>query len=350
MSYLKRSEKVLLARNVNNICRFNNKGLLAADESINTIQKRFDTVNIENTKENRTKYRNMLLNTPGIETYIGGIILHEETLEECKIAVKQALDRGIHIGVKIDQGLQIYDVFDEVNDDDPDQYTSNGLEGLKERIIEYKKQGCTFGKFRCVFEVNCTPGLMQINCVTLAKVAKICQENAFVPIIEPEVLMTSLDTSRKNPSEHTYTDCQYTSERVLSYLFHCFRRYDVLLQGCILKTNMVVNGSKCKNEVKIGEYSSATTNCLLNTVPQLLGAVVFLSGGLTSIDSITLLGSINNFLGFERAWPTSFSFGRAIQAPVLEKWAKNMSDLKAQEVLLMMCKKCSEATIITCNQ
>lgn len=321
---------------------YKNKGILAADESIGTIGKRFATIDVENTEENRRKYRELLLTTEGLEKYIGGVILFSETFDQKDSEGNSFIDilkeKNIHAGIKLDQGLE---------NTENNEFITKGLDDLSERASKFVKKGAKFAKWRCVFridEMNELPSDESVlkNTQNLASFALICQINHLVPIVEPEILMEG---------KHDMQTCHDANKKVLSELIYQLNKNDVFLPAVIIKTNMVTDGSeyesKEENEFLTEDIADKTIESLANTLPITIKGVTFLSGGQKSSDAIDRLQEINNMLNYS-PWPLTFSFGRALQENVLKEWKPNCPHedvLKLQEELLKCAMKCSLATI-----
>lgn len=297
------------------------KGILAADESTPTITKRFQAVGIESTEESRRNYRELLVNTPSCSQFIAGIILFEETLNQ-KTAdgtpFPEALNKlGIVPGIKVDKGLV------QLANAGTDQITQ-GLDGLPERLTEYKAKGARFAKWRAVYAIsNTTPSELAIetNAEVLARYAAICQEHGIVPIVEPEVLIDG---------DHTIAQCEAVSERALHAVFNALNRHKVKLEYIVLKPSMVINGKACSQKASVKEVAEATIRVLKRTVPGAVPTINFLSGGQTPEQSTAHLNAMNQ-LG-NLPWNLSFSYARALQDYCMKTWvgqAKNVAAAQA---------------------
>uniref|UniRef100_A0A915PR26 Fructose-bisphosphate aldolase n=1 Tax=Setaria digitata TaxID=48799 RepID=A0A915PR26_9BILA len=271
------------------------KGILAADESIDTIGKRFAMIGVENNEENRKNYRHLLFTTPNISTYISGIILHEETFNQKDDTNKRFVDiikeAGILPGIKLDKGL----------------------DNLKERAIFFKKGGCQFSKWRCVYMISKfmpSKKILKKNAKTLAEYAILSQQAGLVPIIEPEVLWDG---------EHSLEKTEKVTEQVLAEVYKSLHDYGVYLEGTLLKPNMVLAGSKFKERVERNEIANETLRALIRTVPAAVPGIVFLSGGQLETDATRNLNEINKIL-LNTPWKLSFSYGRALQTSTLKAW------------------------------
>ena len=311
------------------------KGILAADESAPTCDARFEKLGIPKTEENRRAYRELLITAPGLENYISGIILFDETIRQSTsdgqsfVSVMQS--KGIEVGIKVDAGLA----------DFPEhlgEKITKGLDGLDARLKEYKKLGATFAKWRAVYKIEeNTPSedCMKENAKIFAKYAKLCQENDIVPIVEPEVLIDG---------DHGIEKCFKVTARNLEVVFAELEKALVFLPGMILKTSMVLPGVDSKIAVHGSEIAQYTIKCLKEKVPEAIGGIVFLSGGQPDEFATANLNAMHQ-LG-PLPWPLTFSYSRAIQNPVLKAWAFNPSDVThAQNLLLKTAEKNSLASM-----
>ena len=288
------------------------KGILAADESTGTCQKRFDAVGVECTEENRRQYREMLLTTPGLSDHVSGVIFFDETLRqstrEGKSFVEVLQDDGILPGIKVDTGAHPLAGH-------PGEKVTEGLDGLRARLEEYASLGAKFAKWRAVITIGesiPTPACIEANCHALARYASLCQDAGLVPIVEPEVLMDG---------SHSLDECYEVSEATLRSLFSQMYEQNVLLEGAILKASMVISGSGAEDRADVGEVARATVQCLLNSVPPALAGVVFLSGGQGNEEATAHLDAMNRLGNFP--WPLTFSYGRALQAPAIATWGED---------------------------
>lgn len=304
------------------------KGVLAADESSPTIKKRFDSIMVESTEENRRRYREILFTTEGIERYIGGVILFDETLRQAtrdgKPFAELLSSRGIVPGIKVDKGSKALALH-------PDEKITEGLDGLRERLVEYKQMGAKFAKWRAVIEINerdvPTEYGIRANAHGLARYAALCQELDIVPIVEPEVLMDGA---------HGIERCEVVTSRVLEAVFTELDAHRVLFEGMLLKPNMIIAGMKCTRQESVHRVSEATIRCMARYVPAAVPGIVFLSGGQSAEDATDHLNAIN-MMG-PHPWQVSFSYGRALQAPVLAAWKGQEGNLAAaQKTFLKRC-------------
>ena len=305
------------------------KGVLAADESSPTIKKRFDSIKLESTEENRRRYREILFTTDGIERYIGGVILFDETLRQSTRDgipfAKLLSSRGIAPGIKVDKGAKALALY-------PGDKVAEGLDGLRERLTEYKQLGAKFAKWRAVIEIDerDVPSAFGIraNAHGLARYAALCQEVGLVPIVEPEVLMDGA---------HGIERCEAVTSQVLEAVFAELDAHRVAFEGMLLKPNMVIAGMKCARQAGVQEVAEATLRCLARHVPAAVPGIVFLSGGQSAEDATDHLNAMNA-LGLH-AWQISFSYGRALQAPVLAAWKGQESNVvTARKALLTRCQ------------
>ena len=311
------------------------KGILAADESVDTIAKRFKAVDVPNTKETRRDYREMLFSTPDLGSFISGVIMFEETLKQkssAGVPLPELLKmQGILPGIKVDMGTVPLPSF-------PGETVTQGLEGLTQRLSEYKQLGARFAKWRAVIRIGAgtpTQGAIASNAYALARYAAICQEQALVPIVEPEVLMVG---------DHTLATSARVTEDVLHAVFLALQQQCVALEYIILKPNMVVSGGDNLTPASPPEVALATLNCLRRTVPAAVPGVFFLSGGQSETTSTANLHAMNSTTE-KQPWVLSFSFGRALQESALEIWRGNGSNkLLAQNALSKRARLNSAAT------
>lgn len=303
------------------------KGILAADESHSTIAKRFNTIQVESTAENRRAYRDMLFTTPNLSAYISGIILFEETLGQRvasgKLFSEYLSEQGIVPGIKVDKGLM-----DLPNTQE--EKVTQGLDGLAERLVSYKEMGARFAKWRAVFNIaHDKPSklAMLANAEGLARYAAICQQQGIVPIVEPELLMDG---------DHNIETCAKATEAVLHEVFHRLNQHKVLLEGMVLKPSMVIPGTK-HSPASVNEVAQNTLKILRRTVPTAVPSINFLSGGQSPELSTAHLNAMNQTKHLP--WNLSFSYGRALQDPALKAWqGKNENVVQAQQLLLKRAK------------
>ena len=288
------------------------KGILAIDESTGTCRKRFAAVGVECTEESRRAYRDMLLTTPGLAGHISGAILYDETIRQATADGTRFVDYMTHAGmlpgIKVDTGAHPLAGH-------PDELVTEGLDGLRARLDEYRDLGARFAKWRAVIRIaGSSPSSACLNSNThaLARYAALCQEAGIVPIVEPEVLMDG---------DHSLDDCFEVTEATLHALFNQLYEHNILLEGTILKASMVIPGSEAETRADVDEVAEATVQCLLNVVPAAIGGIVFLSGGQSDVDATAHLDAMNRMGGMP--WPLSFSYGRALQASALQIWGEN---------------------------
>ena len=310
------------------------KGILAADESNPTCGKRFESIGVESTEDNRRDYREMLFRAEGMKNNIGGVILFDETIrqkaEDGTPLVDIITAQGALPGIKVDKGLKPLD-------DSPEESVTQGLDGLSERCYEYEKMGAKFAKWRAVIKIGETipsDDCINKNMDSLSKYAKIVQNNKMVPIVEPEVLIDG---------NHSIERCFEVSEKTLNTLFSCLNENQVNIRGTILKPSMVTSGSEAKKIATVDEVAELTLRCFLANVPAELPGITFLSGGQSDIDATAHLDAMNKIGGF--TWKLSFSYGRALQQSALKAWlGKDENKEAAQQALshrALMNKKAS---------
>ena len=285
------------------------KGILAADESSGTIKKRFDSIKLESTEENRRAYREMLFTAPGAADYISGVIFYDETLRQKTkggVPFAEHLKRlGIVPGIKVDAGTKPLAGA-------PGEVVTEGLDGLRERLKEYYALGARFAKWRAVIDIG--EGIpsaycMHVNAHALARYATLCQEANIVPIVEPEVLMDG---------GHTIERCEEVTDAVLRNVFVELNTQRVYLEGMVLKPNMVISGMKSPKRADAEQVAEATVRCLKRHVPAAVPGIAFLSGGQGPEEATEHLNLMNAMGGLP--WALTFSYGRALQAPALAAW------------------------------
>ncbi|BAU50017.1 fructose-bisphosphate aldolase [Sulfurifustis variabilis] len=300
------------------------KGLLAMDESSPTIAKRFKKVGIEDTVDNRRTYRELLVSTPGLGSFISGAILYDETIRQSTSDgtpfPKYMADRGIIPGIKVDKGAKNLAGF-------PGEKVTEGLDALRERLIEYKGMGARFAKWRAVITIGPdipTPTCIDSNAHALARYAALCQEASLVPIVEPEVLIDG---------SHTLERCYDVSLQTLRAVFRELAGHRVAFEGMVLKASMVISGLEAPKRAGVEEVADATLRCLLNTVPATVAGVAFLSGGQGNEEATAHLNAMNA-RHKNLPWPLTFSYSRALQQPVMEHWRANPANAAAAQKLL----------------
>ena len=308
------------------------RGILAADESTHTIDTRFKSAGIESTPETRRKYREMLLTTPEIENFLGGVIFFDETVRQ-KVGEKTfpeyLTERGIVPGIKVDEGLEPFNGTEEK--------VTRGIEGLDERLKEYREMGLKFTKWRAAISISDifpTDTFLDEDMERLAEFAEISQANGFVPIVEPEILLTG---------NHTTTRCDEIETKVLQVLFAKLKSKNIDLTNLLLKTSMVLPGKDSGVKAEPLEVAHATLRALGKSVPPEVAGVVFLSGGQTPDEATNNLNEIVK-LKEDAPWKISFSFARALQEEAMSEWGgKDENKLSAQEVFIKRLEKVSNA-------
>ena len=304
------------------------KGILAADESSPTIKKRFDSIKIASTEENRRDYRDMLFTTPDAGKYISGVILYDETIRQ-KAAdgtplVKKLTKAGMIPGIKVDLGAKPLAGHEG-------ETVTEGLDGLRARLEEYADLGARFTKWRGVYRIGDgmpSPGCVTANAHALARYAALAQEAGLVPIVEPEVLMDG---------DHDIDICEEVTEEVLRSVYNELALQNVWLEGTLLKPNMVISGQDCPEQAGVQEVAERTLRCLKRTVPAAVPGIVFLSGGQSDELATEHLNAMNK-MG-PQPWKLSFSYGRALQAAPLKAWAGKAANLeKGQQAFLKRAK------------
>jgi fructose-bisphosphate aldolase class I len=310
------------------------KGLLAMDESNGTCNKRFAKLGIPQTVTARRAYRELIVTTPGLAECIGGAILCDETIRQQKSDgtpfVKVLIEAGIIPGIKVDTGAK------ELAGH-PGEKVTEGLDGLRERLAEYSQMGARFAKWRAVIAIGGgipSWGCMDANAHALARYAALCQEAGLVPVVEPEVLMDG---------EHTLERCRKVTDEVLRTVFSALFEQRVLLEGMILKPNMVLPGSSCGKRAEIEEVAEATVACLLRAVPAAVPAIAFLSGGQSAELASAHLNAMNVRFKSRLPWALAFSFARAIQQPALEIWQGQETNVRAAQQVLYHRAHCNKA-------
>lgn len=296
------------------------KGILAADESTPTIGKRFDSIGVESTPETRRAYREMMFRTPGVEAQISGVILYDETLRQDAAdgtPLRRVLaERGIVPGIKVDTGAKPLAGF-------PGEKVTEGLDGLRDRLAEYAELGAGFAKWRAVIAIgeDMPSGFcVAANAHALARYAALCQEAGLVPIVEPEVLMDG---------EHGIERCEAVTTGVLSTVYEQLHAQRVMLEGTLLKPNMVIAGKGAARQAGVEEVAAATLRALSRTVPAAVPGIVFLSGGQSAVEATAHLNAMNAMGG--GPWELSFSYGRALQAPSLQAWGGREANVPAAQ-------------------
>ena len=297
------------------------KGILAADESTPTIEKRLKSIDVASTEENRRAYREVLFTTAGVGEFISGVILFDETIRQKtrdgRTFVEALEQQGIIPGIKVDKGAKPMANF-------PGEKVTEGLDGLRERLAEYRKLGARFAKWRAVIAIGDqipTRKCIATNAELLARYAALCQEADLVPIVEPEVLMDGTHTIERHFE---------VTQQTLQSVFHALAEHRVALEAMLLKPNMVLSGKDCPHQASVQEVAEATLRCMKRVVPAAVPGLVFLSGGQTDLQATEHLNAMNRL--DHVPWELSFSFGRALQAPVLRTWKGDAANVaKAQQ-------------------
>jgi len=296
------------------------RGILAADESAGTCEKRFKSVGVECTEENRRAYRGLLFATPGIEQFVSGVILFDETLRQKTSDgapfAEFLAQKGIVPGIKVDKGAQDLAYC-------PGEKVTEGLDGLRARLAEYFKLGARFAKWRAVITIGDglpTHTCLYANAHALARYAALCQEASIVPIIEPEVLLDG---------GHTIERCEEVSEATLRATYAALAAHNVSVEHTILKASMVVSGKENARQAGVGEVAERTVRVLKRTVPAAQPGVVFLSGGQSDVDATAHLNAMAGMKGLP--WPLTFSYSRALQNPALKAWRGSRDNVAAAQ-------------------
>ena len=314
------------------------KGILAADESTGTIGSRLSQINTESSSETRNAYRDLLFSADGIEEYISGVIMYDETLRQSSLSdgkpyPEYLSEKGILPGIKVDTGAH------DLPGSEGEKITQ-GLDGLNDRLKEYRGMGARFAKWRAVINItedNPSGYCISTNAHALARYAGLCQANDIVPIVEPEILMDG---------DHDIDDSFVVTEEVLHTVFFELYSQGVQYEQMILKPNMVLSGYDANDRAGIDEVADATLQCFLRTVPAAVPGIAFLSGGQSDEDATAHLNRMNQILGENKPWNLSFSYGRALQQPALKTWlGKSENVTAAQDALINRAKLNSLATV-----
>ncbi|HLU62537.1 MAG TPA: class I fructose-bisphosphate aldolase [Gammaproteobacteria bacterium] len=308
------------------------KGILAADESTGTIKKRFDSIGVESTEELRRAYREMLFTAPGMEQYISGVIMYDETIRQSAAdgtPFPQLLQKlGVVPGIKVDTGAKDLALC-------PGEKITEGLDGLRERLAEYYELGARFAKWRAVITIGediPSNTCIETNAHALARYAALCQEANIVPIVEPEVLMDA---------DNTIEECYEVTAHTLKTVFDELYKQNVALEGIVLKPNMVIAGKKCPTQAEPEQVAEMTVACLTNHVPASVPGIAFLSGG-QSDELATLHLALMNEMG-PHPWELTFSYGRALQAAALKAWGGKKENVEAAQKAFLHRAKCNGA-------
>jgi len=313
------------------------KGILAADESTGTIGKRLDQINTKSTEQTRNAYRDLLFTADGLNQYISGVIMYDETFHQSSldggvVYPEYLASKGIIPGIKVDAGAHNLSGSE-------DEKITLGLDGLDERLSNYRKLGARFAKWRAVInitELNPSDYCIKANAHALARYAALCQSNDVVPIVEPEILMDG---------DHDIEDSFVVTEEVLHTVFDELYTQGVQYEEMVLKPNMVLSGYDANDRAGVDEVASATVQCFLRSVPAAVPGIAFLSGGQSDEDATAHLNAMNQILGDNKPWHLSFSYGRALQQPALKAWQGSGDNISnAQEALMKRAKLNSLAT------
>ncbi len=312
------------------------KGILAADETVATIGKRLAAHAIQSTPESRRDYREMLLRAPELSAFIGGVILQDETIRQQSSTGESLVslldERGVVPGIKVDAGARPLAGA-------PGELVTEVLDGLRGRLEEYRRLGARFAKWRAVIRIGegrPTPSCLRANADALARYAALCQEQGLVPIVEPEVLMDG---------GHTIDRCEEVTGRVLQEVFGALYAQNVVLEGILLKPNMVTAGRDCPWQATVDEVAAATLRVLARHVPPAVPAVVFLSGGQSPVLATEHLCAINQLPG-PKPWRLSFSYGRALQDEAMELWQGRRENVTAGQQAFTHRARCDSAAAL----
>lgn len=310
------------------------RGILAADESTGTITKRFASIELESTEENRRAYRDMLFTAPGLESTISGVILFEETLYQASADgtpfPKLLASRNVIPGIKVDKGAKPMALC-------PGETITEGLDGLRERLQAFREAGARFAKWRAVIRISDdlpTAACIDANAHALARYAALCQEQGIVPIVEPEVLMDG---------DHDIDVCEDVTSATLGAVFAQLDAQGVALEGMLLKPNMVISGSECSQQADVETVAAATVRTLSRYVPAAVPGIVFLSGGQSDELATAHLNAMNQ-LG-PHPWVLSFSYGRALQASALKTWGGSTANLENAQQAFAHRAACNSAAV-----
>jgi fructose-bisphosphate aldolase class I len=309
------------------------KGILAADETVGTISNRFEALGIKSTEESRRTYREMLFSTPGLSEFVSGVIMYDETIRQKNsrdVPLADAMAReGIIPGIKVDTSAKPLAGC-------PEEKVTEGLDGLRERLQEYRELGARFAKWRAVILIKDTlpsETCVEVNAQALGRYAVLCQEQGLVPIVEPEVLMEG---------SHTAARAEEVTGKVLDRVFRALYLQRVALEGMLLKPNMVLAGKDCREQTSVAEVATATLRCLRRHVPPAVPGIVFLSGGQTEVVAAEHLNVMNTLPG-SKPWRLTFSYGRALQDPALAGWGGKSSGGSVGQQALYHRARCNSA-------
>ena len=314
----------------------NGKGILAADETPTTLTRRFDALNIDSTPDSRRAYREMFFTTPGVAECISGVIMQDETIHQKSSSGTPLADvlaqQGVMPGIKVDTGAKPLA-------GSPGETITEGLDGLRERLQEYRQMGARFAKWRAVIRIgDSLPSstCVHVNAHALARYAALCQEQGLVPIVEPEVLMDG---------SHTIERCEEVTGNVLQATVHELFEQRVSLEGMLLKPNMVIAAKQCPQQASVEEVALATLRCLRRHVPSAVPGIVFLSGGQDHLVATRHLNAINRLDG-PKPWKLGFSYGRALQDEALHAWQGKHENLQAGQRVFYHRATCVSAAAV----
>jgi fructose-bisphosphate aldolase class I len=309
------------------------RGILAADESTGTIAKRLASIGVENTEDHRRGYRQLLFTTAGASDFISGVILYDETLRQStkdgKALAELLAEQGIHPGIKVDTGAKALAGADG-------EKVTEGLDGLRERLAEYRELGAKFAKWRAVITIG--DGIpsdycLETNAHALARYAALCQEAGLVPIVEPEVLMDG---------GHSAERCYQVTRRTHQLTFDALYRQRVALDGILLKPNMIVAGKDCAEQLSVDQVADQTVRCFLDSVPAAVPGIVFLSGGQSEQQATAHLNAMNARHP-QLPWQLSYSYGRALQQSALKAWGGKSDNVEAAQAAYLHRARCNGA-------
>jgi len=312
------------------------KGILAADETPGTLTKRFEALKIQSTTGSRRDYREMFFTTPGVAQFISGVIMQDETIQQkssAGVPLADALSKqGIIPGIKVDTGAKNLAGC-------PGETVTEGLDGLRDRLANYRQMGARFAKWRAVIHIgDALPSLtcLNVNAHALARYAALCQEQGLVPIVEPEVLMDG---------SHGIERCEEVTRNVLHATFNALFVQRVSLEGMLLKPNMVIAAKQSPKQASIDEVASATLRCLRESAPASVPGIVFLSGGQDHVSATLHLNAINQLAG-PKPWKISFSYGRALQDEALQAWVGKQQNMQAGQKAFAHRARCVSAAAL----
>ena len=312
------------------------KGILAADETPHTLTRRFEALDIVSTADSRRAYREMLFTAPGLAECVSGVILQDETIRQSASTgvplAKLLVDLGIIPGIKVDLGAKPLA-------GSPSELVTEGLDGLRDRLADYRELGAQFAKWRAVIRIAQdlpSPACVAANAQALARYAALCQEAGLAPIVEPEVLMDG---------DHDIERCEAVTAQVLRAVFHALHQQGVAPEAMLLKPNMVIAGGQCPSQASVEAVAEATLRCLLRHAPAAVPGIVFLSGGQEEHVATAHLNAINELPGV-KPWALSFSYGRALQDPAMRAWGGHDENIDAGRQALLLRARCNSAAAL----